>query len=256
LYISSVLGKVEIYIFQRKYVEAADQCTQAIQDLKKGVVSLSEYLPVLYDRISQLRLKVGNIEEYLNTVSIIVKKYPDYNRVALVKLESFAIQFLKEKGIEQDYTNSSLNAPVQLISYAKENKGSQDIPRIESLLNQLCEQSINSCEHWLIKYHYAWFLDAIDKREDSCKLFGEIIASIESNRETRDDYLTRAILAYSKLQKALMDGEHERYKEAMECLDSIENDMMGTHISKLSDSIRNSLEILKREVPKDEAKNQ
>lgn len=253
MYISSVFGKAEIYISQKQYVEAIAEYKKAIQGFSNGVFKSSpQYLPVLYDRLSQLYLKTDNVQGYRNYVSMIADECPDYERMASVKLESFAIQFLEARKVKQDYVNGSLKAPAQLILYAKGNTDSQDIPRIELFFNEMSDQANNGTDRWLIKYHYAWFLDAIGKKDASLELFNKIISGIETDAATKSDYIMQKILDYSKLQKALMDGESERYKEGLQCIDSIENNIKDAHISGLADSIRNSLETLKREVPKDE----
>jgi len=261
LYISSVFAKAEIYTFQKKSIEARKEYQNAIIFFEKALLeSKRKYIPVLCDHISQLALKIGDIKGYKEYSKIIINDYPAYNRLPLMKLESLVIRFFESKKIKQDYTNGSTELPVQLIRYVKEVGNSENLGEIESYFKKCCEQKNANKNLWLIKYHYAWFLDAIGKKERAGHLFDDIISEINLNTAAQDDgkgsYVKERLLNYSKLQKALLSGENKQYKEGLEYLASIQNDTKDTHVAELADEMRNSLEILKREVPINECKKQ
>ena len=257
LYLASVFGKAEIYTFQGKHNQAGEVYQKAIEDLQADIFNDGlKYLPDLYDRFSQVCLKTEKTQQYADTVSIITKQYADYPRCNLIQLESFAVQFLEENKIKPDYSNGSLEAPAQLILYVKEHKESPAIERINAVLQQLSGNRQRDRYDWLLSYHYAWLLDTVGQKEMACKFFDEMIAEIEASTEIRADYLAQTILNYSKLQKSLINGEREQYKQGLECIASLEPITKDTHIGQLADSIRNSLETLKREVPKDENPSQ
>jgi tetratricopeptide (TPR) repeat protein len=257
LYLASVFGKAEIYTFQGKFGPAGEIYQKAIEDLQTGIFKGGlKCLPDLYDQFSQVCLKTAKVQQYHETVSVMAKQYPDYSRFSLIQLESFAVQFLEQNEAKTDFTNGSFEAPSQLILYVKEHKDSPAIERIQSGLKKLSEIRHRESSDWLVSYHYAWLLDTIGEKETACKCLDAIITGIEDNDKLHADYLAQAILNYAKLQKALISGEQEQYKQGLECLASLDPAIKDTHVSQLADSIRNSLETLKREVPKDENPNQ
>jgi translation initiation factor 2B subunit (eIF-2B alpha/beta/delta family) len=59
------------------------------------------------------------------------------------------------------------------------------------------------------------------------------------------------LIDYAKFQQAVIFGEENKYREALEIIYSLKSDTNDTHIRNLSESIENALQTLKREVPKD-----
>ena len=253
MYCASVISKTEIYTFQKQYSQAIKQYQNALGQIKNETFKSSQnYLPLFYDRLSQLYLKIDDVKQYQHCASIITDEFSDYKRTGIIKLESFVIEFFNKQNIKQQYPNGSFDAPAKLILYIKNNPDCPDIEHIVSLFDQLCKLP-ESKGLWQIRYHYAWLLDATGKKEAALKTFNTIIDSIDLVDET-DNYIKEKILNYSKLQIALIHCEHEQYLQGLKYLDSIENKNNDDHISSLTDSIRNSIQTLKREVAQDENK--
>jgi hypothetical protein len=62
-----------------------------------------------------------------------------------------------------------------------------------------------------------------------------------------------AVQEYARIQSAIMLGEKGDYTDALRVLRSLRKHPDKSHLSELAKSVTESIEILKREVPKDES---
>lgn len=255
LYVAAIYGKSEIQAFHKQYPDVEKTYKSAIillclesSDLKK------EYLAALYDRLSQIYLMTDRYSEYNETIIMIQKDCPEYWRLPLILLEAYAIHFLKNEGETAIYSTGSADVSVRLIDYIKNNHDQDKIGQIESKFQEIMKKSTDMFSSLVLKYHYAWFLDAIGKKEQSYQMFSQIsdYRSETASETIEKDFIIHKLISYSKLQMALLDGEMERYKEGLECLNMLARDPNDKHVVNMTDSLRSSLEVLKREVPKNE----
>ena len=72
--------------------------------------------------------------------------------------------------------------------------------------------------------------------------------------ESREKAIAETVREYAKIQYAIMAGEKADYNEALKVLGSMRSHSDNSHISELAESVAKSIEILKREIPKDENK--
>ena len=106
----------------------------------------------------------------------------------------------------------------------------------------------------VVAYHYAWLLDALGAKDEAAQVFGRI-SSGEIGKiggQACNVEIEKTIREYAKIKYAIMLGETCDYREALRVLSGVVASGEETHISKLTESVRESIQILKREGPKDE----
>lgn len=252
LTVSAILAKAEIYQIRGCYDLAVEEYKQAIAFTGEGRFGLDDIAPVL-DRLSQIYLINGNLEGYRKTCARLIRKYPEYYRTPIVRLETAAVDLLVREDISIDFSSGSLESPVKLISLIGNGCDRQLMDRATSIFKQLYSQYNQGYAGVLLGYHWAWVLDMTDRHEQAARVFEEIIKKAELINNDNEVFsrVLKTLTGYAKLQQAIIYGEKNRFNEALELVSSLNLEPDDTHMVNLSDSIEEALKILKREVPKD-----
>jgi tetratricopeptide (TPR) repeat protein len=254
LTVSAVFAKAEIYQYQQKFASAISEYNRALSLLKENKVSGSvNYIPLAMDRIAQLNLIKDNLDVFCKTNQQLVEKYPGYYRIPIIRFETEAVKILKEKNPHIDFPRGSYETPAKLITYLKSSRDKDQMCRTLSLLENLCKQYEGTYGGFLLSYHYAWLLDAANQKDAAANVFAKLDKTVV--KETYDnpgiDIIVKTIADYAKLQQAIILGEVGNYKQALETLYLVGGDPNDTHLLNLTESVKKSLETLKREVPED-----
>lgn len=254
LAVTAGFAKAEIYQYNQDYDSAITEYKKIIACLKSGKApEANNYAPLALDRISQFYLIKDKVEDYNQTAIELVGKYPDYYRTPIIKLETEAVKILKEKDTSVNFPRGSLDAPARLIALIKDTGDKELKDRVTVLLKDLSSQYRQSYGGILLGYHYAWQLDAsgdqrqaVEVLESVCKQAVSINSDIPGIAS-----IISTLTDYAKLQQAVIFGEENKYREALEVVYSVKPDPNDVHMLNLADSIEKALQTLKRKVPKD-----
>lgn len=249
---SALLSRAEIYQLQRNYAASITQYNRLLSALKQSAdnVIFSQYAALVNDRISQLYLQQGDVVRYIKLAQALTADYPRYYRTPLVKFEIECVKFLEAAAPDLEFVNGSFVAPVLTTAYLKDSKGTNRVQRITSKLNELCkEYSTDSYGGILLRYYYAWLLDTLGEKDKATGMLAQI-SSADIDSIVRQKTIAKAIQGYAKIQQAIMLAEKTDYTQALRVLGSLRTHPDESHISKLAKSVSESVQILKREVPK------
>lgn len=254
LAVTAGFARAEIYQYNQDYDPAIAEYEKIIACLELDKApEANSYAPLALDRKSQLYLIKGRIEDYNQTAIELIEKCPDYYRVPIVRLETEAVKILKEKEFSINFPRGSLDAPARLTAIIKDGGDKKIKDKTASLLKDLSSQYSQSYGGILLGYHYAWLLDALGKQKQAAEVLEDICkqAVSISNDTPGTASVISTLTDYAKLQQAVIFGEENKYREALEIVYSLKPNPKDIHILNLSDSIEKALETLKREVPKD-----
>jgi len=254
---SALFSRAEIYQMQKDYTASICEYDRLIHILDRNKKEqLSQYVPLASDRISQLCLREKDISRYIKIAETLSTEHPEYYRTPVVKFEIEAVKFLKSVSANLEFAHGSLTAPVQLITYLKDTRDKTSAQQIVDKLARLCKDCPGVYAGILLNYHYACLLDALGRKDKAV----EILARISSNNtvnaanKSRTQAPAGAIREYAEIQRAIMLGERADYRQALLMLGSLQTQPAQSHISNLAKSVAKSIEILKREVPKNDNK--
>ncbi|MHC5060687.1 MAG: tetratricopeptide repeat protein, partial [Planctomycetota bacterium] len=245
--------RAEIYQYNQDYDSAIAEYKKIIASLKDKEPFAKTYAPLALDRMSQFYLIEGKVEDYNQTAAGLVEKYPDYYRVPILRLETEAVKILKQKEPSVNFPRGSFDAPAKLIALIKDSGDKELNYKVTVLLKDLSSQYGQSYGGILIGYHYAWLLDSSGKQKQAAEILEGVCkqAAAVNSDVPGTASVTSTLNNYSKLQQAVIFGEENEYREALEIIYSLKPDPNDVHMLNLSDSIKKALETLKREVPKD-----
>jgi predicted chitinase len=82
------------------------------------------------------------------------------------------------------------------------------------------------------------------------RVFG--IDALNGKGESSQEVIAQTVQEYAKIQYAVIAGEKADYKEALRVLSSLQTHGHESHISRMAESVTNSIQTLKREVPKND----
>jgi tetratricopeptide (TPR) repeat protein len=259
LWCSALLSKAEIFEFQQDYTASITEYSRLLhalsQNKNKDMSSL--YAPLANYKISQLYLQRGDIDKYIEIVEALTGDYPEYHRTPLVKLELECIKFMKSISANLEFLkDGSFAAPAHLIANLKDSKSGTSAESIVNEFDELCSKYQNTCEGIFLQYHYAWLLDALGKKHKAAEILARIFTMdiAYTSNKSQEKVIAEIVREYAKIQYAIMAGEKADYKEALKVLGSLPTDPDKSHISELVKSVNKSIQILKREVPKNENK--
>jgi tetratricopeptide (TPR) repeat protein len=256
LWCAALFSRAEIYETRRDFAAGTVEYNRLIQALKrrKDPGLLASYGPLAQDRVSQLHLRQGNVEQYMKAAQRLTADYPQYYRTPVVKFETACIKFLKSASEDAEFVNGSFGAPAQAIGYLKSSKTKTSAHELVDTLEQLCQQHGGGYGGIFLQYHYAWLLDTLGQKEKAVEMLARIcsadVAAMDS--ESWREALLETIQEYAKLQFAIMLGERADYTEALGLLGSLRAHPETSHLGELATSVTKSIETLKRELPKDE----
>jgi tetratricopeptide (TPR) repeat protein len=255
LAVTAGFAKAEIYQYNQDYNSAITEYKRiAVFLLKSGKASEADnYASLALDRMSQFYLMGNKVEDYNQTAIELIEKYPDYYRTGIVKLETKAVKILKKKDASIDFPRGSFDAPARLITLIKDSGDKEFKNEAGILLKDLSSQYRESYGGILVGYHYAWLLDALGEQKQATEVLEDINKQAVSINIDMPGIaqVIGALTDYARIQQAIILGEENRYKEALEIVCSLKTDPNDVHLSNLADSSKKTLETLKREVPKD-----
>ena len=250
---AAFFARAEIYQYQQKYQQAIEEYKKLGEDIEKAGYQASDHGAVAMDRLSQLYIMSGEADNYIEISQTLLKKYPGYYRNAIINFETEAVAFLNKQQAKVDFSRGSIDAPVKLILFLKDNKKKEQTEKFVKLLHDLKNQYQGTYSGVAISYHYAWLLDAVGKKQEAITIF-EGIGKDSCKAVPQQDgtgFLLATLTDYARLQQSILLGEAGNYKNALEAIGSVVRDPNNAHVSELAGSIEKSLETLKREVPKD-----
>jgi tetratricopeptide (TPR) repeat protein len=248
---SALWSRAEIYETRHDYAAGIAAYNRLIQMLRrhKNQGILSSYCTLASDRACQLYLHQGDISKYAKLAESLAADYPQYYRTPLIKFEMACVKFLKGVSADFEFVNGSFGAPAQAIGYLKRVKTVTAAQEIADTLGRLWREHQNTYGGVLLLYHYAWLLDTLGEKEQAESVLVRIcshdVLDAEMNRPVLETFQE-----YAKIQSAIMLGEKGDYSEAQQVLSNLRACPDESHMSELAKSVSRSIEILKREVPK------
>jgi len=255
LLFSALVSRAEIYELIEDYAAAIKEYNRLLAALggANGNDVAGKNGPLINDRMSQLYLRQGQIDKYVKAAGSLIVDYPQYYRTPLVKLELKCVEFLKNAAESVDFSSGSFVAPAKVIAYLKDSDEKASAKELAAELDKFCQECESSYEGILLKYHYAWLLDTVGQKAEAAeKLAGLCLAHIENPGDSSRQAIVDTIRGYACIQSAIMLTEQGRYKKATGILNTLGKCPEGSHLSKLVQSLRKGIDILKREVPKNE----
>jgi hypothetical protein len=257
LWCAALFSRAEIYELQRNLNAGITEYNRLLNGLRqiKNNDMLSRYAPLANDRMSQLYIRQGDIDTYIKLAEALTINYPEYYRAPIIKLEIECVKFLKDIHEDPEFVNGSYVVPANVIAYLNGSKEKTSAYPIANKLAILSKENQNSYSWFLLQYEYAWLLDALGERDKAAEALSQITSS---NLASLGNGLNRIAVVkmiqdYAKIQRAIILGEKANYTEALEMLATLRSDPNESHISKLAESVTESIQILKREVSKNES---
>ncbi|MCX5637741.1 MAG: hypothetical protein NTX52_08640 [Planctomycetota bacterium] len=257
LWCAALFSRAEIYELQRNLNAGITEYKRLLNALRqiKNNDMLSRYAPLANDRMSQLYIRQGDIDTYIKLAEALTINYPEYYRAPVIKLEIECVKFLKDIHENPEFINGSYGAPANVIAYLNGSKEKTSAYPIANKLAILSKENQNSYSWFLLQYEYAWLLDTLGEKDKAADALAQITSSnlVSLGNGLNRNAVIKMIQDYAKIQRAIILGEKANYTEALEMLATLCSDPNESHISKLAESVTESIQILKREVPKNES---
>jgi len=259
LWVSAYLSKAEIYELHKDYTASIIEYGNFLHALNQSTNkdTLNRYSPLVIDRMSQLYLRQRNIKKYRELTEELIEDYSEYHRTPLAKMELECVKFLKSIFADMEFIkNGSFGAPTYMIANLKNSKSGTSVASIVNTFDELCSKFQNTNEGNLLQYHYAWLLDTIGKKSKAAEILARIFSSdiTHTSNKSQENTVTEIIKDYAKIQYAIIAGEKADYREALRVLTYFRSHQNKSHISELAESVTKGIQILQREVPKNENK--
>jgi len=255
LHCSALFSRAEIYNLQRDYTASISEYNRLLSVLIQYQIDniMSQYIPLVDDRISQIHLQKGEIREYVILGEKLTRVHGKYYRTPIIKFELECIKFLEEFSPNLQFVNGSSDAPTHVFAYLKCAKDKTVAQHIVYKLNNLCKETQDTYSGIVLRYHYAWFLDTLGEKNKAAETLAQIFSVNIANTNNRawGKAVVETVQEYAKIQYAIIAGERANYTEALRVL-NMRAYTDQSHISELAKSVSKSIEILKREVPKNE----
>jgi tetratricopeptide (TPR) repeat protein len=255
LWCSALLSRAEIYELQHDYTASINEYGRLLYAVNqsRNIDMMSQYAPLSYDRMSQLYLRVGNIEKYTELTRALIERYPEYSRTPIVQFELECVKFLKSTSTS--FHNGSFYAPALVIAYLKSSNNSAPAQSIIDSLNVLCEAYQSTHAGIFLQYHYAWLLDTVGEEQKAREILSRISSTdtFKANDNSLQEAIAGTIQEYAKIQYAIMAGEKAEYNEALRVLSSLHTHADESHISELAKAVTKGIQTLKREDPKNDS---
>jgi tetratricopeptide (TPR) repeat protein len=255
---SALLGRAEIYELRRDYAASIKEYDRILDVLRRVEGDhASNRAASLKDRISQLCIRQGHVNEYLKRAETLTKEHPDYCRTALIKLETECVRFIKDCPESPDFVSGSFSAPAQAVALVRSSPGEASAQEICAKVRSLCKEHTHTYAGLLLQYHYAWFLDAAGRKDEAARALGQVFTSdaAAESKSPSEKAVVQTLEDYAKIQYAIIAAEKTDYVEALRVLAGLQMYQDRPHISELARSIYKGVEILRREVPKNEERS-
>lgn len=248
---SALFSSAEILEQQQNFNAAIAEYRRLLKVLGQSENSeiKNRYITLINDKVSQLYLRLGDIENYIKCAELLIKNYPQYHRAPIVELEIECIEFLKSVSANSEFYNGSFTAPAQLITYLKDSKGGNSAQSISQELDALYKKHENTFAGILLHYHYACLLDTLGDKEKATDMLARVFSdnAVNTNRKSLEKAI-ETIREYAKIQYAVTSAETADYKQALRVLSSLQSSGDNSHIPELAKSVTESIQTLRREV--------
>ena len=254
---SALLARARICFLDENYSAALSEYDRLLsaQDHFKWP---QEYAAMALDHIGQLHLRQHNIEKYFETAQRLTTSHPRYYRTPLVALESECVKLLLAVGHPCDFTCGALNAPAAVIEYFKEPLNRASASDISEKFRTLIRRYPMGYGTFLLQYHYAWLLDTLGRKDEAEAIFAGISGSelLDISPGSPQKIIIDTIRQYAKIQYAILLAEKADYKSSEKILSTVQSGPHNSHLSKLTQSVIENVQILKREVSGHDNKKQ
>jgi tetratricopeptide (TPR) repeat protein len=253
---AALISRAEILEAAGDYRGAIAEYARLIELLKgsKGRELLTSYGPLANDRASQLYLRGGDVDEYLRAVEKVVSDYPRYYRTPVARFEAECVKFLKKLSANSQFVNGSIDAPALAIGCFKNSKKQTHGQELIGVLERLCREHPGGYGEILLQYHHAWLLDKLGRKDEALEILTRIYSAdvVNADDKSAKSLILQTIQEYATIQSAIMLGEKADYTEALRVLGTLRKHADESHISVLARSVSEGLQILRREVPRNE----
>jgi tetratricopeptide (TPR) repeat protein len=253
---AALIGRAEILEAGGDYKGAIAEYARLIKMLNhnKDRDLLSSYGPLANDKISQLYLRRGDVDDYLKAAERLFEDYPRYYRTPLAQFEAECVKFLKKVSTDSRFVNGSVDVPAQAIGYVKDSKTENQGQELVSALERLCREHPGTYGEILLQYHYAWLLDTLGRKDEALEIFTRIcsVDVVAARDKPSKGLVLQTIQEYARIQSAIMLGEKADYTGALRVLGTLRKHPDESHISGLASSVSEGLQILRREAPRNE----
>jgi tetratricopeptide (TPR) repeat protein len=253
---AALIGRAEILEAGGDYKGAIAEYTRLIKVLKRNKDRdlLSSYGPLANDKVGQLYLRRGDVDEYLTAIERLCEDYPRYYRTPVAKFEAECVKFLKKVSADSRFVNGSVDAPAQAIGYVKDSKKENQGQELVSALERLYREHPDTYGEILLQYHHAWLLDTLGRKDEAIEIFTRICSAdvVDADEKSSKSLVLQTIQEYARIESALMLGEKSDYTEALRVLGTLRKHPDESHISVLAGSVSEGLQILRREVHSNE----
>ena len=248
----AVFGRAEIQEVNHCWSEAAIEYRRLLILLKRSKCEmlLQRYGPLATDRLSQLLLRAGEVDGYLEVAKALAVEHPRYRRAGLVELEAECIRFLRAAQIQTEFPNGSVDAPAMAVAAIRAAADKSISRQLLLAANELCHRYQGSYGGLVVAYHYAWILDVLGNKSKAAMVLGQIL-SVDVDKiceGPRDQSIGRTVQKYAGLQHAIVLAEHANYQQALAVLIRLNCDSCAPHVQELRQSVIESVKILQREV--------
>jgi len=254
LFCAALFSKAEIYELIRDYQSGISEYKRLLSAL--GDMPANQFCAPAMDRISQLYLRRGETEKYLENAETLRDDYPDYYRTPVVVLEAECVKFLKDREPDLRLPGGSFAAPAAVISHIKKLHDKGCVQGVVTKIRGLVTEYTGTYGGVLLRYHYAWFLDTLGEKDEAADALRGICYGEPAHFSDSLDKVITTVRAYAKLQYAIMLVEKSCYGEALQVIDELKQRPQQAHVSDLAESIRKAIGVLEREVPLSEIEEQ
>ncbi|UCG48662.1 MAG: hypothetical protein JSU94_02585 [Phycisphaerales bacterium] len=252
---AGLFGMGEIYELQQDYGPSIARYTALLKAIPQIEGQETSNLPALVrDRISQLYLRQGQTDKYLEQAKELISRHQDYYRTPVIEYEAECVQLLRGKPGSPEFRNGSYVAPAEVVASLKDPDNEATLRKLSDKLGNLCEEHKGTYGGILLGYHYAWLLETLGEKAGAAQILEQIASANVSARNGQGpaQAVVDTLQEYSKIQFAILAAEKADYGKALRMLSSLREHAEKSHISTLLLSVNQSIETLRREVPTNE----
>lgn len=254
---SALLAQAEMLESQEKWRDSIVPYSHLVKLLSPDYQTeqKKQLLALAHDRVAQLYFRVGDMKQYFSHIDLLTGDVATYQRAPLAAMEKAFIEFSQKVSLQIDSAMGPWDVPAQVIGKADKITNKQELERFCQTLAGLCRRYQDSPASVLLRYNYAWLLDAIGEKAKAIKAFEAIVAFGNDGKiPTGKGDLPAMIREYAKIQHAILLAENGAYTKALQSLNILDAHPEQSHLGRLAESVGKSLQTLKREVRIEENK--
>ncbi len=245
----------EIYELQQDYGPSITRYTALLKAIPRFEGQGTSKLPALVrDRISQLYLRQGQTDKYLEQAKELISRHPGYYRTPVVEYEAECVQLLSNRPGSPEFANGSYVAPAEVVASLKGPNNEAALRELSDKLGNMWEEHKDTYGGILLGYHYAWILETLGEKTGAAQILEQMaLCNVPAeNGQGPPRPVVDTLQEYSKIQSAILAAESADYGKALKMLANLREHPENSHISTLLLSLNQSVETLRREVPTNE----